>query len=86
MKHYVYVLISTKNYKIRSYVGYTNDLKKRLLLHNTGKGAKSTRGYKWKLIYSKIYKSKSRAMSAEYYLKINRNKRKNIINLYLSTN
>jgi len=66
--------------KTISYVGYTNNLKNRLNLHNTSKGAKFTRGRKWKLIYYKKYKSKNEAMKYEYKLKKNyilRNKIKN---------
>ena len=66
--------------KTISYVGYTNNLKNRLNLHNASKGAKFTKGRKWKLIYYKKYKSKSEAMKYEYKLKKNyilRNKIKN---------
>ena len=61
-----------------SYVGYTKNLKKRLSLHNSSKGAKFTKGKKWKIIYSKRYNSKSVAMKEEYLLKKNFKKR-NII-------
>ena len=54
-----------------SYVGYTNNLTKRITNHNSSKGAKFTRGRKWKLAYSKRYKSKSIAMREEYKLKKN---------------
>ena len=69
MSYYVYLLISQNFKKVISYVGYTNDLKKRLLLHNNSKGAKFTRGRKWKLIYKQLYNSKSLAMKEEYKLK-----------------
>ena len=78
MTFYVYLLISEKNNRFTSYVGYTNDIKKRLVLHNSGKGAKFTKGKKWKLIYKKRYNSKSIAMVEEYKLKKNINKRKEI--------
>ena len=70
MSYFVYLIVSNlkKNKKI-SYVGYTNNLKKRISLHNTGKGAKFTRGKKWKLVYYKKYDSKSLAMKNEYILK-----------------
>jgi putative endonuclease len=61
-----------------TYVGYTKDLKKRLYLHNSGKGAKFTRGRKWKLIYKEAFKSKSKAISREYYIKKNRTLRNKI--------
>ena len=75
MKHFVYLIICFYNKRLISYVGYTNDIKKRLKLHNSSKGAKFTRGRKWKVIYKKSYNSKSEAMKKEYYLKINRKKR-----------
>ena len=37
----------------KSYVGYTNNIKLRLEKHNSNKGAKATKGYKWLLIYNK---------------------------------
>ena len=79
MIFYVYMLKS-KSFKPITYVGYTNDLKKRISLHNCGKGAKFTRGRKWTLIYKEKYKSKREAISREYYIKKNRvlrNKLKN---------
>ena len=62
----------------KTYVGYTNDLIARLEKHNSNKGAKSTKGYKWLLIYSKKFKSKNEAMSFEYKLKKDRSLRKKI--------
>ena len=55
-----------------TYVGYTKDLKRRIKLHNSGKGAKFTRGRKWKLIYKEKISTKSKAISREYYIKHNR--------------
>ena len=77
MSYYVYMLklISKKSI---TYVGYTNDLKKRISLHNSGKGAKFTRGRKWKLIYKEKYSSKNKAISREYYIKKNRKLRNEI--------
>ena len=79
----VYLIISVKSKKKITYVGYTNNLKKRLLLHNTSRGAKFTKGNKWKLIYSKKYSSKSIAMKEEYKLKKNYKLRKLIKEKYL---
>ena len=79
MIYYVYML-KTKRVKPITYVGYTNKLKKRIILHNSGKGAKFTRGRKWVLIYKEKYNSKKEAISREYYIKKNRvlrNKLKN---------
>ena len=63
----------------KTYVGYTNNLILRLKKHNSNKGAKSTMGYKWKLIYSKRFKTKNEAMSYEYKLKKNKTLRKKIL-------
>ena len=79
MSFYVYLICSkNNNNKLVSYVGYTNDLKKRLKLHNTSKGAKFTRGKKWKLLFNKKFAFKKDAMQYEYNLKKNRLKREKI--------
>ena len=80
MPFYVYI-IKTINSKInKTYVGYTNNLSKRILDHNNKKGAKATKGHSWKLIFKKKFYSKSKAMSYEYKIKKDRLLRKNIIN------
>ena len=66
----------------KTYVGYTNNLKKRLKLHNEGKGAKFTRGRRWKIIYSEKYSTKREATSREYYIKKNRKFRNLIKEFY----
>ena len=71
MSYYVYML-KTLNKTNITYVGYTNNLNKRIKLHNLGKGAKFTRGRKWKLIYKEKYNTKSQAISREYYIKNNK--------------
>ena len=73
-------MLKSKSIKPITYVGYTNNIEKRVLLHNTGKGAKFTRGRKWVLIYKEKFKSKKEAISREYYIKNNRLLRKKIIN------
>jgi putative endonuclease len=79
MFFYVY-LICTINSKgnLISYVGYTNNIKKRLSFHNQGKGAKFTRGRRWKLLYKKRFLTKKKAMQFEYVLKKDRIKRNKI--------
>ena len=72
MGYFVYVIISDTNSKFVTYVGYTNNLKKRLNLHNKGKGAKFTRGRQWKVIYTEKYVTKKEAITREYYIKKNR--------------
>ena len=72
MGYFVYVISSDRNSKSTTYVGYTNNLEKRLNLHNKGKGAKFTRGRRWKVIYSEKYATKNEALTKEYYIKKNR--------------
>ena len=76
-------MLKSEGIKPVTYVGYTNDLEKRINLHNVGKGAKFTRGRKWKLIYKEKFKSKKEAISREYYIKNNRSLRNNIKKKYL---
>ena len=78
MKFFVYLIASKNKNKIISYVGYTSNLEKRLLAHNSSKGAKFTRGRKWKMIYSESFTTKSKAMKAEIKLKKNSLLRKKI--------
>ena len=77
MIDHVYMLKSLGKNSV-TYVGYTSNLKKRIMLHNNNKGAKFTKGRKWKLIYKEKLNSKSEAISREYYIKNNRVLRNNI--------
>ena len=79
MSYHVYLIITTGSKIKKSYVGYTKNLKKRLILHNSGKGAKATKGFKWKLLFKKKFITKIEAMRFEYFLKKNRSIRKKII-------
>ena len=72
MTYFVYLIGSNKQKKLVTYVGYTYNLVKRIHLHNTGRGAKFTRGRKWKLIYYEKCRTKEEAISREYYIKNNR--------------
>ena len=71
MEYYVYLIVSVAKNRTISYVGYTNNLVKRISLHNNGKGAKFTKGKIWKLVYYEKYDSKIKAMRREYSLKKN---------------
>ena len=77
--HNVYLIISKKKGFYKTYVGYAKNLKNRLNQHNSNKGAKSTKGYKWIVIYKRYFKTKNEAMSYEYKLKNDKKKRKNIM-------
>jgi len=73
-------MLKSKSIKAVTYVGYTNNIKKRIKLHNLGKGAKFTRGRKWILIYKDKFNSKKEAISREYYIKNNRSLRNKLKN------
>ena len=79
MTYYVYMLKTTKG-KSYTYVGYTKNLSKRINLHNAGKGAKFTRGRQWRLIFKEKCRTKSEAISREYYIKHNKTLRNKIKN------
>ena len=81
MSFYVYMLKSLGANSV-TYVGHTSNLKKRISLHNSSKGAKFTRGRRWKLIFKEKCNSKSEAISREYYIKNNRKIRNKIKNNY----
>ena len=78
------MLISNEISSIKTYVGYTNNLENRLKKHNSNKGAKSTKGRKWKIIFKKNFSTKSLAMSFEYKLKKDYKLRNKIKNKYLN--
>ena len=80
MVYYVYLIKTKDNFLQKSYVGYTNNLNKRIEKHNTNLGAKSTKGYKWELVYKKKFYSKTKALSFEYKLKKDRKERSKLIN------
>ena len=82
MFYFAYILKSLNPGSSKTYAGYSINVEKRLLKHNSNKGAKSTRGYKWKIVFKKKFKSKSDAMSYEYKLKKDRIFRKKILQKY----
>ena len=84
MNFYVYMLKS-KSIKPVTYVGHTNNLIQRIKMHNSGKGAKFTRGRKWILIFKEKLESKKEAISREYYIKNNRTLRNKIKNENLNS-
>ena len=80
MVYYVYLIKTLDFFFKKSYVGYTNNLNKRIEKHNSNLGAKSTKGYKFELVYKKRFFSKKKALSFEYKLKKDRNERLKLIN------
>ena len=82
---FVYVIATLDEDKPRTYVGWTTDLERRLAQHNTGKGAKSTRGRTWALIHTERFKTRGEAMSREWHLKRDRAFRKDCMEKALAT-
>ncbi len=66
-----------------TYVGYTSNLNERITLHNNAKGAKFTRGRKWKIIYKEKFSTKKEAISREFFIKHNIAERNKIKKRYL---
>lgn len=70
---YNYVLLSRKAPKI--YIGFTTDLKRRVLEHNQGKNF-STKSYRpWKLVYYEASLNEKDATRREGYLKTTQGQR-----------
>jgi putative endonuclease len=75
---FVYVLGCFDRDGVRTYVGWTNDMQRRLSRHNAGKGARSTRGRTWQILYVEYFPSRIEAMRREYFLKRARQFRKKL--------
>jgi putative endonuclease len=73
---FVYVLGSAGKNVYRTYVGWAIDVDRRLAAHNAGKGARSTRGRSWTLLYVERHATRRDAMSREWHLKRDRKFRK----------
>jgi len=70
--YYVYFLKSLKNNDL--YIGSTENLENRVILHNTGK-VKSTQFYRpWQLLGYEVYNSRSEAVGRERFLKSHQQK------------
>ena len=80
MVYYVYLIKTLHGFLNKSYVGYTKNLLNRINKHNKNLGAKSTKGYKWEIVYKKRFYSKNKALSFEYKLKKDRKERLRLIN------
>ena len=65
--NYVYILLCADG---SLYTGWTNDLKKRVAVHNAGKGAKYTKARRpVTLVYSEAFETKQQAMRREWEIK-----------------
>ena len=70
--YYVYVLISLKDNKF--YIGFTNDLKRRLKEHKSGKNTSTKSRLPLELVYYEAHLSKADAMRRERYFKTTKGK------------
>jgi putative endonuclease len=75
---FVYVLGSRRDDERLTYVGWTTDVERRLQQHNSGRGAKSTRGRQWTLLHFESCKTREEAMSREWRLKRDRKFRRTL--------
>ncbi|MFH0772751.1 MAG: GIY-YIG nuclease family protein [bacterium] len=82
MYYYVYILKS--RYHNKSYVGYTENVQKRLEEHNQGKNAYTKKYKPWILIHREEYGNKENAITREKYYKTHsgRNRLKKIFDDY----
>ena len=78
MDCFVYVLGTRTKDRHLTYVGWTSDIARRLAQHNSGKGARTTRGRAWTLIHVEAHASRVDAMSREWHLKRDRAFRKKL--------
>jgi putative endonuclease len=78
MDSYVYVLGTRTKSRYLTYVGWTDDVARRLAKHNTGKGARTTRGRVWVLLHQERFATRREAMSREWHLKRDRAFRKEL--------
>ena len=78
MGAYVYVLGTFTKTRHLTYVGWTSDVARRLAQHNSGKGARTTRGRVWVLLHSEWFATRREAMSREWHLKRDRKFRKKL--------
>lgn len=66
-RHIVYMLLCNDG---TLYTGYTNNMEKRLQMHNSGKGAKYTRGRgPCRVVYQELHATKEAALKCEYAVK-----------------
>lgn len=72
--YYVYIIYSKKLNK--NYIGYSADLKRRIVEHNNGKTKFSSRGCPWKLMYYEVFKSEKDARKEELFLKTGQGRRR----------
>ncbi|MFH1804718.1 MAG: GIY-YIG nuclease family protein [Pseudomonadota bacterium] len=82
---FVYVLRELgSSARPRTYIGWSTDVTARLRAHNSGKGAKSTRGRQWEVVYVERFRTFGEAMSREWHLKRDRKLRRLLADIQIS--
>ena len=74
MKYFVYILYSEEHNKI--YIGYTNNIERRIREHNSGKSAYTKKYKPWRIVYTEEYENEIDARSKERYYKSAAGRRK----------
>ena len=77
MAAFFYLLVSEEA-RQRTYVGWTLDVARRLSQHNSGKGARFTRGRRWRLVHVEAFETPPDAMRREVALKRDRRARREL--------
>ena len=73
MSFYVYILYSSSSDKY--YVGFTQDLEKRLARHNSGLNRSTKSGLPWELKYSEVFETRGEAMVREKQIKAQKSRK-----------
>ena len=70
--YFVYIIKSEKDGSF--YIGYTSDLDRRMIFHNSGESVYTSKKVPWKLVYTESFDNKSDAIKRERFLKRQRNR------------
>jgi putative endonuclease len=74
MKYYVYIL-NSKNHN-KTYIGFTNNLGRRLKEHNSGKSKFTRKFIPWEIIYTEEFTNAVEARGREKYFKSSAGRKK----------
>ena len=73
MKYFVYILQSKKNNKF--YIGFSDDVERRLSQHNAGRNKSTKSGVPWELRYQEEFDDRKKAMNREKEIKDKKSKK-----------
>ncbi|MFH1225733.1 MAG: GIY-YIG nuclease family protein [bacterium] len=72
--YYVYIIYSKKLNK--KYIGSTENLRNRIIEHNSGKSDFTSKGIPWKLLYYEAFENKIDALREERFLKTGKGRKR----------